>query len=307
MADLQRQLNIDNSQGERVGSPSAGSERTSMWAQAAEGLGGRLLQRKLARRLAASRGTSGSGDGGATAPATDGGGPAARPTGAVAKLGLHADTETADRTKLTIAELRNAQVGHSWISLRYLDPKAVPEGVSSPTKRLLQHGGTSLGFWPLIHRASQWPGGKPNMGIAERLERGETPGAGASADPRHRGFKQNPFDSWVPGRVEEPDNAHAPKGTQTYDLDQTQVDSLLRYVDSKRDAQYSLYRYNCTTFAVDAVSASGHSAPAASTMGICLPNALYRDILEAKYDGDGGATTTPLEDGEREPASPSKR
>jgi len=220
----------------------------------------------------------------------------------VAELGIHADTETADRTVLTRRELQNAQVGHSWITLKYKDPSKVPDSVGSPTKNLLKGGGTAMGFWPLIRRARQWnaDGSATDPDMAARLARGETPGAGASSNPAHTGFSLNPFKS-VPGRVEEPDDAHSAKGSKTYELTQPQVDSLMTYVNASRNKNYNLYSYNCTTFAVQAVNASGHTAPSGAKFGlVALPNQLYKDILQMKVDGDSTATTTPLGSDETE-------
>jgi hypothetical protein len=220
----------------------------------------------------------------------------------VAKLTLNADVETADRTKLTFSELKEAKVGHSWISLEYNDPQKVPEQTPAPTKGLLQGGKTSMGFWPKIFRGMEAIGA-----TQDRADAGLSRGAGTSENPAHTGFKLNPFSSWVPGGVEEPDDAHSAKGMMTYELTQAQVDSLLGYVNSKRAAQYSLYFYNCTTFAVQAVAAAGQAAPDASTMGICLPNALYKDILEEQQKGNASAETTPLEEGESQPDGTGKK
>lgn len=231
------------------------------------------------------------------------------PNEIVARLELQADTESVDRTKLTLAELRSARVGHAWITLTYKDPTKIPATVGSPTEALLKRGGTSLGFWPLIHRAAQWdPRSAQYARLKERMQAGFTPGAGASPNPDHTGFSKNPFNSYVPGRVEEPDTAHKPKATKGYDLTQAQVDSLMTYVNSKRGASYSLYFFNCTTFAVEAAAAAGQSAPGGAMMGICLPNALYRDILAMKLGGDPEATTKNLEPGEKEtPPKPRRR
>jgi hypothetical protein len=68
-----------------------------------------------------------------------------------------------------------------------------------------------------------------------------------------------------------------------------------------RNRNYNLYFYNCTTFAVEAVNATGHTAPSGKMFGlVALPNELYKDILQLKVDGDAGATTTPLAPGESE-------
>lgn len=260
-------------------------------------------------------GSAGAAPGGAVQRMLEGKAPEA-PAGAapaktpVADLAIHADTETADRTVLTNAELKDARVGHSWITLKYKDVSKVPATVGSPTKSLLKAGGTAMGFWPLIRRASDWrvDGKAADASRRGRISRGETPGAGASNNAAHTGFSLNPFKS-VPGRVEEPDDAHAAKGSKQYELTQPEVDKLLTYANGVRNRSYNLYTYNCTTFAVEAVNATGHVAPSGTMFGgVALPNSLYKDILQMKVDGDASATTTPVEPGETETTpSPSKK
>ena len=220
----------------------------------------------------------------------------------VAKLKIHSDTETADRTKLTMGELQQARVGHSWISLEYNDPNAVPETVPEPTKSLIQLGYASWGFWPLINRTGDMTLPEQSQ---QRVDAGLTPGSGTSNNTAHSGFSLNPF-KWVPGRVEEPDNAHTPKGTKSFNINQEQVNRLLGYIDGKKNADYNLYRYNCTTFAVDAVKAAGQSAPGGSMLGVCLPNALYKDLYEMQQKGDQDVTLAPLAQGETNGAAPKR-
>ncbi len=233
----------------------------------------------------------------------EGDAPAAKAEGgAVAKLKLHADTETVDRTKLSLGELLSAQVGHTWISMTYNDPATIPADMAEPKRSLIEAGYGSWGFWPLINRTGDhtYPEQSQKM-----VDAGLTPGAGTSDNPEHIGFSKNPF-KWVPGRVEEPDMAHQPKGSIEYDLTQTQVDSLMNYIDTKRNANYNLYSFNCTTFGVDAVKAAGKSAPSGSMMGICLPNALYKDMYEQSQAGDKSVTLAPLAEGETQ-AAPKKK
>jgi hypothetical protein len=222
--------------------------------------------------------------------------------GSVAKLKLHADTETVDRTKLSLGELMNAQVGHTWISMTYNDPTTIPADMKEPARSLVEMGYGSWGFWPLINRTGDhtYPEQSQKM-----VDMGLTPGSGTSDNPEHVGFSKNPF-KWVPGRVEEPDMAHQPKGTIEYDLSQTQVDSLMKYIDTKRNANYNLYSFNCTTFGVDAVKAAGKSGPSGSMMGICLPNALYKDMYEQSEAGDKSVTLAPLAEGETQDAPKKK-
>jgi hypothetical protein len=212
----------------------------------------------------------------------------------VAKLKLHSDTETVDRTKLTLRELMGARVGHSWVSLEYNDPANVPEELGGRTKALLEAGYASFGFWPLINRTGDFTYPEQSQ---QMVDMGLTPGGGTSNDPAHTGFSLNPF-KWVPGRVEEPDLAHQPKGTIEYSLNMDELKKMLAYVDTKRNSDYNLYRFNCTTFAVDAVKAAGKNAPGGSMMGICLPNALYADMYERSQEGDSSVTLAPLAQGE---------
>lgn len=219
----------------------------------------------------------------------------AESTAPVAKLKLHSDTETVDRSKLSLRELMGAQVGHSWVSLEYNDPTQVPEEIAPRTKALLEAGFASFGFWPLINRTGDFTLPEQSQ---KMVEAGLTPGSGTSDNPEHRGFSLNPF-KWVPGRVEEPDMAHQPKGTIEYSLNMQELQNMLAYVEQKKNSDYNLYRYNCTTFAVDAVKAAGKNAPGGSMMGICLPNALYADMYERSKEGDGSVTLAPLAEGER--------
>lgn len=215
----------------------------------------------------------------------------------VAKLMIHSDTETADRSKLSLPELMAARVGHSWCSLEYNDPTQVPDTVPEPSRSLIGMGYESFGFWPLINRTGD--NTYPEQ-AQERVDIGITPGSGTSNDVAHRGFSKNPFNSWVPGRVEEPDMSHAPKASKAYDLNQEEVDKVLGYMNSKRNAQYSLYKFNCTTFAVDAVKAAGKNAPGGDNfLGVCLPNALYADLYDMQQKGDSSVTTAPLAEGEK--------
>jgi hypothetical protein len=219
--------------------------------------------------------------------------PPPTPPEPVAKLKLHADTQTTNRSNLSFKELKEARVGHSWVSLEFADRKKIPKSISEPTQGLLKSGSTAFGFWPLVTRASDF-----TTEEQQRIDHGQTPGAGASNNPAHTGFSMNPMKN-VPGRVEEPDTAHDPNVTKEYDLTLTQVGSLISYVNSKRSANYNLYTFNCTTFAVESIRSAGQVAPSGSSWGICLPNALYKDLYQMKKRGDKSVTVAPLKSGER--------
>ena len=218
-------------------------------------------------------------------------------TAPVATLKLCADVETADRSRLGLTDLAKANVGHTFLKLSYNNPTDVPDAMRQPTKRLLQSPtGSSFGFYPLIYRASTW-----TYDSTARMKRLETPGSGTSLDRRHTGFSLNPK-KWVPGRVEEPDIAHASKGEKSYALTQPEVDGLMAYVEAKKDAKYNLFKYNCTNFAVEAVKSIGKSAPSGAGQygDIMLPNALYKNLLTLSRSGDADVTLGPLAPGDSE-------
>lgn len=212
----------------------------------------------------------------------------------VATLKLCADVETVDRSKLGLIDLAKANVGHTFLKLSYHNPTDVPGSMRQPTQRLLQSPtGSSFGFYPLIYRASTW-----TYNSTQRMRRLETPGSGTSLDRRHTGFSLNPK-KWVPGRVEEPDISHTSKGEKSYALTQPEVDGLMQYVEEKKDAEYNLFKYNCTNFAVEAVRSIGKSAPSGSGQygNIMLPNSLYKNLLDLSKSGDTDVTLGPLDPG----------
>jgi len=178
----------------------------------------------------------------------------------VAELTLCADTESVNRTQATVPELAQHQVGHSFIKVKLKPGTAPLDTLAAPTNDLLaSRGETQLGFWPQGR------------------------------------FKSNPLDSWMAGSVREPDTIHNPKGAVTYDLSAAQLAALFGYVQLHRSSRYSVYFYNCTTFAVEATRAAGQTPPNGALFGgVCLPNALYAGILRAERAGVVNAKTAPL-------------
>ena len=61
---------------------------------------------------------------------------------------------------------------------------------------------------------------------------------------------------------------------------------MLKYVNESRNKDYNLYRYNCTTFAVEAVKAAGQTAPSGSFLGVCFPNALYKELYQNRQQDE---------------------
>jgi hypothetical protein len=207
------------------------------------------------------------------------------PSAKVAELELSVDVDTSNRSKLGLGDLAKGQVGHAWVKL-FWDAKVggeVPDSVSDPTKAQLKAKTfTSMGFWPLVYRADDWT----DVGKKAREDKVKgipdaSPQSGASDNPEHSGFSI--FNKYVPGRVEQPDkSSHTAKAFQKYKLSLSEVVTLAAYADSKRNAQYNLYEFNCTTFAVEATAAAGQSPPSGEGFrGITYPNALYAQLYEA--------------------------
>lgn len=173
-----------------------------------------------------------------------------------------------DVKSLGLEELKQGDVGHTWISLEYIDPHTVPDTVPANHKALLANSGRyadPMGFWPDIQNDVY--------------------------------YSTNPLDSYVDGWMRHPDRAHqgAEKAVQVFELTQAEVDQVIAYAESKRGAKYSVYFFNCTTFAKQATQAAGKSPPNAGTMGICLPNAAYDGIKKRQKKGQGHTMVTDLD------------
>jgi hypothetical protein len=96
-----------------------------------------------------------------------------------------------------------------------------------------------------------------------------------------------------------PDRAHegSEKAVQTWSLTQAEVDAVIKYAESKHGQKYSVYFFNCTTFAAEAVKAAGKSPPSVSTGGICFPNAAYDGIKANQEKGRGTTWTKDIDSG----------
>ncbi|CAG0933338.1 hypothetical protein TFLX_03007 [Thermoflexales bacterium] len=198
-----------------------------------------------------------------------------------ARLHIHTDL---DAPKLGLAELLQGAVGHSWVSLEWKDPTTVPADMQAAHQPFLARGGKfadPMGFWPKMFHAydpllDEWQSLPPGQRV---------------------GYSTNPFSSYVPGQMLHPDNMHTPKATQSYELTRDEADNVIDYAESKRDAEYSVYFYNCTTFAKEAVEVAGKKPPSLSTLGICYPNALYEGIVKNQKAGVGTTEVDPLNGG----------
>jgi hypothetical protein len=193
----------------------------------------------------------------------------------VAKLHVHADLDAPGMG--LVQQLLSGQVGHAWCSLEWNDPTAIPADIPANHSGYLGRGGVQadpMGFWPKMFDSydaatEEWSG---------------------LPDDQRVGYSSNPFKSYVPGQMVHPDNLHKPKATQSFDITKDQAVSAIEYAESKRDAEYSVYFYNCTTFAKEAAQAAGQSPPSMGTLGICYPDALYKSIVKNQKKKKGTTT-----------------
>lgn len=161
--------------------------------------------------------------------------------------------------------LTKGAVGHTWIALEYNDLAQIPADLPPQHASLLKNGGKyadSMGFWPA------------------------------------KSYSDDFFDSYVDGKVKHPDTAHEgmEKASQSYEISDDEVRDVLKYADSKSGAKYSVFWYNCTTFAKEAVQAAGKSPPSMGIgAGICLPNAAYDGIKDQQESGVSGTMVDDLE------------
>lgn len=184
---------------------------------------------------------------------------------AVARLHLFTDIDVKD---LGLGDVIRGDVGHTWVSLEYKDPAKVPSMTHPSHRPLLEAGGKyadPMGFWPAT-----------NEGIY---------------------YSVNPFKSYVKGWMRHPDRAHqgSEKATETWDIATPAVSRVIDYAESKRNARYSVYSYNCTDFAKEAVEAAGKRPPKMTTFGFAMPNAVYDGIKARQRKGVGNTSVIDMD------------
>ena len=165
-------------------------------------------------------------------------------------------------------ELKEQRLGHSFLTVDLLPGMSAPKTADETSKSILeQNSSTQLGFYPASDVAV------------------------------------NPVNSYIPGTVVEPDNQFPAKGWESYTLTVKQLEAFYGFVASHRSAPYSVYLFNCTTFALKAVKAAGHSPPTGSDFNpVAMPNHVYAAIAADRDNGskDGVAGTSPLDPSESE-------
>ena len=196
--------------------------------------------------------------------------------GEVATLHIHVDLDAPDAS--LIDQIQSGDVGHTWIALEWFDPKNVPDNIPEPHKRYLEGGGKTadpMGFWPKVWKD-----------VTEWMDR-DTPENLVDEDAE--GYSTNPFSNYVGGHMLHPDRQHNPKATYSFDITRNQFDSVINYAESKKGSKYSLFYFNCTTFAKEAAKAAGQSPPSLGVGTICYPDAIYSSIKEKLQKKDKNA------------------
>jgi hypothetical protein len=185
--------------------------------------------------------------------------------------------------QISLSNLIQARLGHSWISLWFDDETHVPLDLPPPIQgRMEATAGKkeakiydTFGFYP-----DSW-----------RDEQGQVQG----------GISYNPFNSYVPGHVSTPDQQFAgrEKASQTWEITQDQARAVLAYVVAHAGAQYSFFHYNCTTFASEAVAAGGESAPENLVGGVAVPTEVFESIRKLQNSGEGTTMVMDFESGQK--------
>jgi hypothetical protein len=258
----------------------------------------------------------------------------------VAKLNICVDLDAPDMA--LPKQLLSGEVGHAWVSLEWNDPSHVPDYLPEAHQKQLKKGEDPFGFWPLKFDWLDYSGMSsdeifnqllidnvdsynemaaclqedyPDItideirdAVTEQIESDvdiATKWGGFHIDSEHAvGYSSNPFESYVPGQVVHPDYMHSAKAKQTYDVTIGEVTKVLDYAESKQNAQYSVFFYNCTTFAKEAVQAAGKPAPKAGTAKVFYPDKLYKSI-KSNYEKGKGHTFLEIKDEMKEKVGPS--
>jgi hypothetical protein len=191
----------------------------------------------------------------------------------VATLSIHSDIDTTD---FGISDLRNGQVGHSWVSLIWDNQNTISSSIATKYPKhykYLSKGSSPFGFWPRMFELYN-----------------EATDTWINLPPDERtGYSTNPFSSYVKGQVVHPDTIHTPKATQEYKITEKEAINVMNYAESKKNADYSVYYFNCTTFAADAVKSAGKTPPSSTTLGVAYPNKLYDSIKKNQKNKTTGS------------------
>ncbi len=226
----------------------------------------------------------------------------------VADVYLNVDTESKSRSHMTFGELMDSNVGHTWLTIKPLGgqlPADLNEMVQPQTRTLVEaHGETAMGFWPVSVRHQRTEGKKISeekaqenayenarlkAELALRNAKGFTGGSGTITREEAPNYEMHStmIGKDTAGRVEEPDDAHTPKGRKIYRITRKQFRNMYRYIDAHRNHKYNLYSYNCTTFAAHALQAADQNVPMEGmTMPTSLYEAMYKEAKQHAKDAE---------------------
>ncbi len=236
---------------------------------------------------------------------------------AIAYLNVDVSPTKVAKGENTSRSSLSTDVGHTWLTLKAKPQNGdvqgkLPDDIEADMQTtatgkasvniMRAKGETAMGFYPLQNDFINQSGRKYHKKTSEenqekdanqnltrqalmdlRVNKGFTYGAGdvEREQTQYTGFS---FFKDVTGRVEEPDDAHSPKGRKRFMLTRKQFKQIYQYVEAHRQHKYNLESYNCTTFATHALKAAGHHA-SGSRFGICYPAKMYRELYnEAKRD-----------------------
>lgn len=185
------------------------------------------------------------------------------------------------------------EVGHTWLTIRAAGP--LPEDVNQQIKGtrtgmlLNSLGETAIGFWPQKFTNLFYLNDNNELAMnpisKARTDLGYSYGGGGSTNANANGYRKIHN---VPGKTEEPDDAHKPRARQRFALNKDQFLKLHNYAQGKKDHFYNLETYNCTTFATHALQHAGFDV-SGTYANICYPAAMYRELYaKAKADVDKG-------------------
>ena len=145
-----------------------------------------------------------------------------------------------DIREMNAAHLIDGDIGHAWVEFTPKDEVAKQLVVDEGREDLLD----SAGFYP------------------------------------RDAFSLNPLED-VRGWVKSPDPHEGDASHQlSYDVSLDQLEKAYGYAQAKVDAEYNLYTYNCTDFAIGVIEAAGLPAPDGDILGVDFPNELAENLKQ---------------------------
>jgi hypothetical protein len=190
-----------------------------------------------------------------------------QPGGEVATLTLNVDVESDDPMNRSFGDLRHCKVGHAWITLDYdtADANRLPNvaGFNAQNKAALRAGTpqkASLGFYPKKFRNED--------------------------DLKQLYYGTLNLSDMGSSTLMQPDDRHQAKAQKSYRVTDEAVTQVGNFAEQSKGRDYHMGGYNCTSFALGAIKAAGHTPPPGKLRGIHQPNKLYRSLHRLGKAGD---------------------